>query len=104
MEKTIDKCHPDCRECNEKESIDNTNCISCPSNKYLYLGNCIDNCANNDYFIDKNDTSKKICKCPNTNCLECSFESYNLNLCISFDLLMNVCVVNFAVPPQIGQP
>ena len=82
VEKTLDKCHPNCRECDEEASINNTNCKSCYSDKYLFWGNCIDNCSHG-YFTDNNDTSKKICKCSHTNCLYCSPESYDLDLCVT---------------------
>ena len=81
-EKTIDKCHDDCRECDEKASLNNTNCKSCFPDKYLFFGNCVDNCSDG-YYSDDNDPSKKICKCPDISCLSCSLESLSLNLCIS---------------------
>ena len=78
--KTIDKCHPNCKDCNEKEAINNTNCILCFSDKYLYYGNCIDKCPNG-YYLSQNDTSNQICKCINSSCLSCPLN--NTNLCYS---------------------
>ena len=79
-QKTIDKCHPNCRECDKKATLDNNNCKSCIPNKYFYYGNCITNCPNG-YYVDKNDTSNKICKCSISKCLSCPLE--NSNLCYS---------------------
>ena len=81
-QRTIDKCHSDCRECYGKATNNNTNCKSCFSDKMLLLGNCVSNCPNG-FVKDKFDSSKKICTCPNLKCLECSLESNSLNLCIS---------------------
>ena len=78
--KTIDKCHEYCRACNKKATQNNTNCLSCISDKYLYYGNCISNCKNN-YFLDEKDNSTKICKCDNIKCKYCSEEALNLDLC-----------------------
>ena len=78
--KTIDKCHQDCRTCNEKETINNTNCLSCNPDKFLYYGNCVNNCVN-EFYIDIKDNLAKICKCSNINCLSCPLE--NENLCYS---------------------
>ena len=80
--KTIDKCHSDCRDCDIKPNLNNTNCKYCFPDKYLYYGNCIDNCPNG-YYIDGKDNTKKICKCPDVRCTKCSKESLELNLCIS---------------------
>ena len=80
--KTIDKCHTLCRECEQKETINNNNCKSCFQNRYFYLGNCVNDCPNG-FFTDTNDPTKKICKCTDNRCLECSMESLSINLCIS---------------------
>ena len=78
--KTIDKCHPNCKECDKKETINNTNCKLCFSDKFLYYGNCIDKCPNG-YYLYQNDTSSKICKCINSSCLTCPLN--NTDLCYS---------------------
>ena len=44
LKKTIDKCHPDCKTCNIKGTNNNSNCLTCPSSKYFYYGNCISSC------------------------------------------------------------
>ena len=80
--KTIDKCHSDCKTCNQKESENNTNCNSCNSEKFLYFGNCLSECKN-EYYLDAFDNSIKICKCENIKCFNCSLESLNYDLCIS---------------------
>ena len=81
--KTIDKCHEDCKTCHKKQTINNTNCASCPNNKFLDLGNCISLCING-YINNSN-----ICNCPNNACLECSLESIKYNLCISCNIENN---------------
>ena len=80
--KTIDKCHNQCKTCIKKPTENNTNCESCPPDKYLMYGNCISNCPN-DFFFDEKDNSIKICKCINSKCHYCSQEALNLNLCDS---------------------
>ena len=56
-------CHPDCKTCDKKEEINNSNCKSClSSDKYLKFGNCVDECING-YYPDENDPSIKLCKC-----------------------------------------
>ena len=79
-QKTIDKCHSNCRNCNGYSTINNNNCSSCFPNQYLNYGNCINNCPNG-YYEDENDNSIKICKCTNSMCLLCPQE--NNNLCYS---------------------
>ena len=78
-----EKCHPDCSKCEEKPSLNNSNCKSCLfPNKYLNLGNCVDTCKRG-YYHDKTDLSIKICKCDLIKCFSCSIESFNSDLCIS---------------------
>ncbi len=60
--------------------FNNTNCISCFPYKYLYYGNCINNCSNG-YYTDIQDNLSKICKYSNTSCLSCPLE--NPDLCYS---------------------
>ena len=78
-DKTIDKCHSDCEKCNKKETIGNSNCISCKSPKKLKEGNCVDNCPKGEF--EDNGIIK--CKCENEKCLSCSEISLSKNLCIS---------------------
>jgi len=76
-------CDSNCKTCSFDENIlINSNFTSCEPNKYLYMGNCIDNCING-YYEDDNDSSIKICKCVKIKCKICSTESLNKNLCIS---------------------
>ena len=77
---TIDKCHPDCKECDKKNDANNSNCKSCLNNKFLYLGNCVTSCING--FIE-DSLGNKIYNCFNNKCKECSNESNDLDLCIS---------------------
>ena len=78
-----EKCHLDCRTCDRKYEINNTNCKSCSSSdKYLYLGNCVTNCSNGFYY-DEKDPFIKLCKCELNKCFNCSRESLRNNLCLS---------------------
>ena len=77
--KTIDKCHEDCQTCNQKGTIDNANCLTCPEGKFYNYGNCISNCTNGYY----EENSIKKCKCSNIKCFKCSLESLNYDLCIT---------------------
>ena len=54
-EKTIDKCHPDCEDCDGKPYLNNSNCTSCFTGKFWFFGNCID--INNDSYINFIDNS-----------------------------------------------
>ena len=83
IQKTIDECHPDCETCEQKQSINSTNCKSCKYDKFIYLGNCLTSCKN-DYYID--NLNNKICNSKNIKCLNCSVESLNYNLCISCNI------------------
>ena len=81
-DKTIDKCHDNCKTCNQTGTNENNNCETCPdeNTKYFDLGNCVNKC-NNGYFID-NSIIK--CKCStNITCKYCSVESKAYNLCES---------------------
>ena len=76
------ECHSDCRECDEGGVTGNTNCLSCSlSSKYLYLGNCLNNCQRNSYFNES--INQNMCKCELAQCFTCSKESLNKNLCTS---------------------
>jgi hypothetical protein len=83
LEKTIDKCHPNCKTCFDKETLyNNNNCETCPDNKYYYGKDCVDNCPDG-FYIDIDDSSKKKCYCTDKKCSECSYESLNNEMCIS---------------------
>ena len=74
-------CHEDCENCIGPKTTTSTNCISCLSkDKYLYFGNCMNECPRNSYY--HNDTIvQNICDCELTQCKTCSKESLNKNLC-----------------------
>ena len=83
--KTIDKCHENCKTCDEGGTDENNNCKTCPDTDkmYYYLGNCLSEseCIN-DVFID--DNSIKKCKCiDEIKCYYCSSESIQYSLCES---------------------
>jgi len=81
IEKTIDKCHEDCKTCDKSPNDDTTNCLSCNDTKpYLYLGNCYTDC-HKGYFNDSNDIKK--CICHETKCKECTIDSLKYDLCVS---------------------
>ena len=78
-----EKCHPDCKTCDEKYEQENTKCKSCSSpDKFLYLGNCVTNCSNGFYY-DEKDPSIKKCKCELNKCFICSKESLSDKTCIT---------------------
>ena len=79
---TCEECHPDCKTCDKPAEMNNTNCKSCFSDKFLKYGNCVSNCKNG-YYEDENNPSIKICKCDLIKCYICSQESLNQNLCIT---------------------
>ena len=79
---TLDKCHENCKTCNEGPKIYNNNCLTCPDtgNIYLNLGNCTNNCSKG-FFIYKK--SIKICKCIYAQkCNYCSLNSIESDLCL----------------------
>ena len=80
-----EKCHEDCKKCDGPYTIDNTNCLSCSSkDKYLYFGNCIDDCLRGDFYYNET-IEQNICKCELIKCKTCSIESLSKNLCTSCD-------------------
>ena len=80
-QRIIDKCHDNCKTCNQKGTSDNNNCLICNENDYFYNGNCLQSCKFGSY-TDNN--GKKICTCnSNIKCKECSDESLLEDLCIS---------------------
>ena len=79
--RTIDKCHPYCKTCEEKGNNDNTNCKTCISDKYFDSGNCTSSCVNGYY---KDSSNNNVCKCNyDIKCESCSTESIKYNLCIT---------------------
>ena len=82
-----ENCHEDCKECDGPYTINNTNCISCLSeNKYLYFGNCIDECPRNNSYYYNETINQNVCKCELKQCKTCSVESLNENICTSCDI------------------
>ena len=79
-----EECHQDCEECEGPYSINNTNCTICSiSDKFLYFGNCIDECENGFYINEI--TGQRTCKCELTQCHNCSTDSLNKSLCTYCD-------------------
>ena len=82
--KTINKCHYNCKTCENGPTNNNNSCSTCKNNEstqYLDLGNCVSSCIN-DYFIDNNNIKK--CKCStDITCEFCSEESKKENLCVT---------------------
>ena len=78
--KTIDKCHDDCQTCfNKATDANHTNCLTCKNSKYIYLGNCYDECIRGKY-INPN-TNKYECYCFEEKCITCSEETAKKGLC-----------------------
>ena len=64
-DKTIDKCHNNCKTCNKGPSNYNHNCILCNDEYYYDFGNCLTYSeCNNDVFTD-NSIKKCKCRCNN---------------------------------------
>ena len=77
---TIDKCHKDCKTCENGPNDYSTNCLICNDDKtYLYFGNCYTSCRYGD-FVDTKGIKK--CKCHREKCKECTKESLKYDLCI----------------------
>ena len=75
----IDKCDESCLTCEGKGTSENSNCKTCPSEKYYNLGNCVSNCINGNY----NEEGINKCYCDLEKCLLCSLESLKNDLCIT---------------------
>ena len=81
-----EQCHPDCEECEGPPAINNTNCKICSlHDKFLNLGNCINECKR-DFYINQT-IQQKICICDLIQCYTCSKESFKKNLCTSCDVV-----------------
>ena len=79
-------CHENCKACNGPFTFDNNNCISClSSSKYLYFGNCIDECPRNNSYYFNESINQNICNYELKQCKTCSLESLNKNMCVSCD-------------------
>ena len=77
---TIDKCHDNCKTCNEGPKTNNHSCISCKDDYYYDYGNCESECPNGFYT----EGSINKCKCStNITCEICTEESKEYNLCDS---------------------
>ena len=74
-------CHPDCEECEGPYTTNNSNCKTCIFGKFFNYGNCVNNCSRGFYMNET--TNQKTCKCELEQCLTCSLESLNYNLCTS---------------------
>ena len=85
QEKTIDKCHENCKTCSRSGTDQNNNCETChdTGKSYYNLGNCLSESeCTNGIFIDS-DSIKK-CKClSNEKCLLCNNASNQNDLCES---------------------
>ena len=58
--RTIDKCDDDCKTCNKKKFLNNSNCNSCKDDsKNLFFGKCLINCPIG--FSPLLDNNSKIC-------------------------------------------
>ncbi|MBO6195110.1 MAG: hypothetical protein J6O56_02045, partial [Bacilli bacterium] len=84
--KTIDKCHKNCKLCEQGGTDENNNCTVCKDEgtKFFDLGNCRERCEHGS-FIDEDSIEK--CKCTNNiKCKYCTKESINENLCKSCNI------------------
>ena len=80
-ERTIDKCHEDCKTCESGPNDYSTNCLICKNDSlYVYLGNCLESCRYG-YFNDSNGIKK--CLCHKEKGKECTEKSLKHDLCIS---------------------
>ena len=82
IERTIDKCHINCKTCDKKEDEYSNNCKTCPNSKFLDLENCVENCPYGHYLDSEDNLEKCICS-RDIKCYKCSFDSISKNLCIS---------------------
>ena len=71
---TIDKCHENCKKCEEKPTNDNNKCLKCYNSNKIYLdsGNCTDNCIYG-FFIDNNDPNGQNLKCKCSKDIKCQY-------------------------------
>ena len=80
--KILDKCHQDCKTCNQKEDEETSNCLTCSNeNYYLYYGKCLENCR--DGIPYENSNGRKACTCiENRKCRVCPLINNGQNLCL----------------------
>ena len=79
--RTIDKCHDNCKTCEQGGANDNNNCLTCKDDLFYDLGNCRSSCTYGDY-TDENNVKTCICS-TNTKCYLCTIESNKVNKCVS---------------------
>jgi hypothetical protein len=79
VDRTIDKCHPNCETCTNGKAEDNNNCLTCKYNLFFDSGNCVTE-SNISYFEEINIT---ISYCSDIKCGNCNEESEQNNLCVS---------------------
>ena len=97
--KTIDKCHEKCKTCNAPSSEKYLNCLTCSeTNKYLYLGNCYQQCKNS-YYIESGVLK---CNCFLKECAECSRESDEKGLCLECAENLNYYPIDDFVETDTG--
>ena len=84
IKRTIDKCHSNCKTCNQSGDDTNNNCLTCEESLFFNLGNCVleTECTNGVFtegLINK-------CKCTtDTRCKLCNEESKSYERCVSCD-------------------
>ena len=86
-----EKCHEDWEECSGSKTISSTNCISCSSkDKYLYFGNCVDECPGNSYYHNYT-IAQNICDYELVQCKTFSKESLKKNY-VLFVMMIKVII------------
>ena len=86
-----EKCHEDCEKCSGPKTISSTNCISCSSkDKYLYFGNCVDECPGNSYYHNYT-IAQNICDYELVQCKTFSKESLKKNY-VLFVMMIKVII------------
>ena len=81
-DKTIDKCHDNCKSCTTGPTSTNNSCTTCKDTVTIYydLGNCVSECTNGHFT----ENSIMKCKCSSDiSCEYCSVESKAQNLCVT---------------------
>ena len=81
-DRTIDRCHQNCKKCDKGPTNNNNNhnCLTCSTSGTFYfdLGNCVTECSNGHFTYN----GIEMCKClTDTSCEYCSEESKIQNLC-----------------------
>ena len=80
--RTIDKCHNNCKSCQQGGDDNSNNCLTCKDGLYYNLGNCVErSLCTNDVFTDG---SINKCKCiQQSKCLLCDSTSLSYSKCLS---------------------